>query len=349
MGRAEELFLRIRSGGAAEIHAMISGAVVEELFLDYKQSSTTLPAAKLADADRRNLAKAIAGFGNSEGGVVIWGVDCRRTDEGDVPTTAVPIAQPIALKTLFDGAIGGLTLPPHSGVENLAVLNEAPARGGFVVTYIPVGSHVPYQTLVAKQEYYVRAGSNFLPVPHGVLAGLFGRAPQPNPVPIVRFGTVQKRDRMMVLRLDVSVVNKGRGFAEDIFCVVDAKWPRPSSVQYPYDVDVQAGRKHWRSTADGRDCCTLMLGDTVLPPGTERSAFHIHIEVTARGLGDYAFAISCGCRGGPGDAQKIVLPATLVDGAFAYYSSEHGGQVKEEDERQHIFFSDALRPRSAIP
>jgi hypothetical protein len=349
MGRAEELFLRIRSRGAMEIHAMISGTVVEELFLDYKQSSTTLPATKLADADRRNLAKAIAGFGNAEGGLVVWGVDCRRTDEGDVPTAAVPITQPVALKTLFDGAVGGLTLPPHSGVENLAVLNEAPARDGFVITYVPVGTHVPYQTLADKREYYIRAGSNFLPTPHGVLAGLFGRAPQPNPVPIVRFGTAQKHDRMMLLRLDVSVVNKGRGFAEDIFCVVDAKWPRPNSVQYPYDIDVQAGRRQWRTMADGRDCCTLMIGETVLPPGTERSAFHIHVEVAARGLGDYAFAVSCGCRGGPGEAQDFVLPATLVDSAFAYYSSEHGGQVKQEDERQQIFFREALVPCTAIP
>jgi hypothetical protein len=71
---------------------MINAPVVEQLFLDYKRSSTVLPGVKLSDDDRKNLAKAIAGFGNSEGGVVVWGVDCRRTDEGDVPAEPVPIS-----------------------------------------------------------------------------------------------------------------------------------------------------------------------------------------------------------------------------------------------------------------
>jgi hypothetical protein len=345
MGRAEELYMRIKNGGAAEIHAMIAATVVEELFLDYKQSSTVLPGTKLSENDRKNLAKAIAGFGNSEGGVVVWGVDCRHTPHGDVPTKPVPITPPVALKTLFDGAIGGLTLPPHSAAENFALLNEGTGDDGFVITYVPAGLHVPYQTLHPKQEYYIRAGSSFLPTPHSVLAGLFGRAPQPNPAPIVRFGTAQKRDRVMHLRFDVSVINNGRGFAEDIFCVVEAKWPRPGSVQYPYEPDVQARRKGWRTVTDGRDCFTLMLGDAVLPPGAEQPAFNIHVEVTERGLGDYNFAVSCGCRGGPGEAQNIVLPGTMVDNAFAYYSSAHGGDVTVENERQQILFSERLRPR----
>ena len=113
MGRAEELFTRIKQGDAAEVHAMIKASVVEELFLDYKRSSTVLPAVRLSDDDKKNLAKAIAGFGNSEGGVVVWGVACSQTPSGDVPTAPVLITQPTALKTLFDGVLGGLTLPAH--------------------------------------------------------------------------------------------------------------------------------------------------------------------------------------------------------------------------------------------
>ena len=36
VGRAEELFERIKQRGAAQVHDMISAQVVEELFLDYK-------------------------------------------------------------------------------------------------------------------------------------------------------------------------------------------------------------------------------------------------------------------------------------------------------------------------
>jgi schlafen family protein len=171
--------------GAGEIHSMIAAPFVEELFLDYKRSATTLPSGRLDDEDRKNLAKAISGFANSEGGIIIWGVDCRRTTKGDIPTAPLPIADPVALKTLFDGAIGGLNLPAHSGVENIALL-DGTGPSGFVVTHIPPGQGVPYQPLYPKQEYYIRAGSNFLPTPHAVLAGLFGRAPQPIVVPELR-------------------------------------------------------------------------------------------------------------------------------------------------------------------
>jgi hypothetical protein len=344
MGRAEELFNRMKHGGAAEVHAMISAAIVEELFLDYKQSSTVLPANKLSDNDRKNLAKAIAGFGNSEGGVIVWGVDCRHTPHGDVPTKAVPITQPLALKTLFDGAIGGLTLPPHSGVENLSHV-DAPADHGFVITYIPPGTYVPYQTLFPKQEYYIRAGSNFLPTPHGVLAGLFGRAPQPILSPIVRLGIVRRNDlRDMLLRLDVSVVNKGRGFAEDIFCIVQASWPRSSAVQYPFDLG--NGRRAWRTTGDGQDCFTALFGDTLLPPGAQQTALSIHLSTREVGLGDYAFSVSFGCRGGAGAAQNIVLPGKYIDGAVTYYTGTEGGSLKAENERQALLFTECLQKQS---
>jgi len=134
--------------------------LVEELFLDYKQSATILPGRTLHNDDRKNLAKAVGGFGNSEGGVTVWGVDCRHTQRGDIPTGPVPISDPIALKTLFDGAIGGLTLPAHSGVENLAVINQGSADG-FVITYVPAGFHVPYRTLYPREEYYIRQVSMF--------------------------------------------------------------------------------------------------------------------------------------------------------------------------------------------
>jgi hypothetical protein len=182
MGRAEQLFDRLRSGGAAEIANMIAAPVVEELFLDYKRSSTIMPSRKLHDNDRRNLAKAVAGFGNSEGGVIVWGVDCRSTPSGDVPTGAVPITDPVALKTLFDNAVGGLTLPAHFGVENLPIWNSS-GSDGFVITHVPSGLNVPYQALGDRGGYYIRAGSNFLPTPHGVLAGMFGRRPQPQVSP----------------------------------------------------------------------------------------------------------------------------------------------------------------------
>src|ERR1700722_2936155 len=70
MGRAEDLFSRIKIGGHAEIDAMVAAGTVEELFLDYKLAATGPPFNRLDPSDRKNLSKAIAGFANSEGGVI---------------------------------------------------------------------------------------------------------------------------------------------------------------------------------------------------------------------------------------------------------------------------------------
>ena len=85
MGRAEDLFKRLSDGGETEIDRLIVDRQSEELFLDFKRSADDGRGNRLHDNDRTNLAKAISGFGNSEGGVIVWGVDCRNQDNrGDV-------------------------------------------------------------------------------------------------------------------------------------------------------------------------------------------------------------------------------------------------------------------------
>ena len=336
MGRAEELFIRIKETGAGGVHAMIKAHVVEELFLDYKQSSTRLPGVKLSDDDRKNLAKAIAGFGNSEGGVVVWGVDCRHTPNGDVPTKPIPISQPVALKTLFDGAIGGLTLPAHSAVENIAVL-DTPRTDGFVITYVPVGLHVPYQTLYPKEEYYIRAGSGFQPTPHGVLAGMFGRTPQPNVVPVITFQSgevVQNVPPAIRLSMPVYLVNKGRGLAEDVFCSVEATLPTGSNIGCIPHVE----ERRWSTTRSGRTSLTVTLGaKTILPPGAELLVFTITLQIDRGGKGDHSVTVASGSRNGAGSAETITFPGRVIDEAYAHYTCRYDSvPMRQAAERQYV-------------
>jgi hypothetical protein len=324
MGRAEQIFARIRDGGgAAEIQNMVEANVVEELFLDYKRSSTLLPSPRLSEDDRKNLAKAISGFANSEGGLIIWGVDCRPTPDGDVPVAAVPITQVTALKTLFDSALGGLTLPSHSGVENLAVPMNA-AGGGFVITYVPVGLHVPYQCLYPRREYYIRAGSNFLPTPHGVLAGMFGRAPQPSVAPVISFQSVSLMSSpppTIRVALIVGIVNGGRGFAEDIFCYVEAQLPERCAANY---VPGGLPARHWKTLSGGSERYTFMAIDLKLPPGAEQQLFEIQLSIDAPPQDDANFSVSAGSRGGPGAGKEIGFPVALIRDIHAFYSAPPG-------------------------
>jgi hypothetical protein len=226
MSRAEQIYNLILTRGIGEIERMIADQVTEELFLDYKGADSSTLSTKLSDSDRKNLAKAISGFGNSDGGVIIWGVDCRKDPKSGRETVArKPIADPAAFKSLLDGVMGGLTLPAHDGVENIA-LDFSSGGGGVVVTFVPEGLNVPYRSVASGANgYFMRAGSSFLEVPHGVLAGMFGRRPAPKITGFFRPVPPQQSQAGSQIKIKFQLVlrNEGRGITTDLFAVVKGK------------------------------------------------------------------------------------------------------------------------------
>jgi hypothetical protein len=178
-GRAEDIFERIQKNGGIAIDEFIISRKSEELFLDFKRSADHGGGRVLHPTDRDNLAKAISGFGNSEGGIIVWGVDSSKDkDSADVAHTKFPIQIVKKFLSWLEGAVSGCTIPPHSGVRHHYIsINEKDE--GFVISYIPKSVHAPHQ-VVGKNQYYIRAGSNFVPTPHAVLEGMFGRRPQPH-------------------------------------------------------------------------------------------------------------------------------------------------------------------------
>jgi hypothetical protein len=346
MGRAKQLFAQIRAGGAAEVHSMVADRIVEEPFLDYKPSSTALPANTLSDKDRGNLAKAISGFANLDGGVIVWGVSCRRTAKGDIPNRTIPISHPTILKALFDNAVGGLTLPSHPGVESVHLLNQSGADG-FVVTLVPSGLHVPYRAIYPKEDYYIRAGASFLSAPHAVVAGLFGRPPQSSVQLAIALSTIQVLDGKRIrINLPVSMKNQGRVIAEDIFCVVDVNAGPNLNVNFAL-IDA-AKHRGWRAINPARNYFTLMFDDLRLPPGTEHPAFEVALEAHTGDPGGASLTFTCGSRGGPGTALEIALSRETIADAYEHFTrtyadmqSKRAGDVKIEAE-----IKACLRPAS---
>ena len=147
MNRAEELFGRLKRDGVEAIRNLIEERQSEELFLDFKRSSDDGTKKRLSDIDRNNLAKSISGFGNSEGGVIIWGVDCSRGSDGaDVPQYEKPLDDPKRFKSWLEGVVSGCTVPPHGGVQHHAIELDKTNKG-FVVTYVPQSNHAPHQVV----------------------------------------------------------------------------------------------------------------------------------------------------------------------------------------------------------
>jgi hypothetical protein len=215
MERSRDIYQRILENGKKAIEDFIADRKAEELFLDFKRSANDGATIKLAENDRKNLAKAISGFGNSEGGVIVWGVDCSLDHDGaDVAKALIPIENPKRFASLLQGAVSGCTVPPHSGVENHVI--ETEKGKGVVVTLIPKSNSAPHQMLPNKQ-YYIRAGSDFVPPPHDVLSGMFGRRPQPHVFHQFVFAQPDLEKDYLKISLGIQVYNEGPGIATDTF------------------------------------------------------------------------------------------------------------------------------------
>ena len=180
MSRAEDIFEKLIYFGEDALDEFIRERQIEELFLDFKQAvSTGKHGWALSPEDRRNLAKCISGFGNSEGGVIVWGVECSRDQEiGDVAKSKVKVANVHRFMSLVESAISGCTIPSHNKVRN-HIISVDENGDGYLATYIPKSDIAPLMTTVGS-HIYIRSGSNNVPAPYSVIAGMFGRKLQPN-------------------------------------------------------------------------------------------------------------------------------------------------------------------------
>ena len=180
MSRAEDIFQKLIYFGEDAIDEFILTLQTEELFLDFKQAvSTGKNFNTLHRDDRKNLAKAISGFGNSEGGVVVWGVECARDHEiGDVAKAKVKVKNVHRFLSWLENAISGCTIPSHNKVRN-HIISCDKNGDGFIATYIPKSEITPLMSTIGN-AIYIRSGSNNVPAPYAVIAGMFGKRPQPN-------------------------------------------------------------------------------------------------------------------------------------------------------------------------
>ena len=63
----------------------------EDIFLDFKESRTSTGA--LLDDDKAHFSKAASGFAHQQGGVLVWGIEARKGEDGiDEATDLKPIS-----------------------------------------------------------------------------------------------------------------------------------------------------------------------------------------------------------------------------------------------------------------
>jgi len=90
--RAKNLLEEILCQGNSYFQNLTDNGAEETEILDFKRLSNNQP--PLTDNDKKNLSKALGGFYNASGGLIVWGVDCRKNERGvDIANRLFPISQ----------------------------------------------------------------------------------------------------------------------------------------------------------------------------------------------------------------------------------------------------------------
>ena len=200
----------------AAIDDFITGLQEENISLDFKRINR----ADLSHTDdKKNLAKALSGFANSSGGIIVWGVDARKNADGIDCAAAKVEINPIALFVArLNEMTGRAVSPVLDGVIHKAIASTGDS--GFAVTYVPESDSGPHMAKLGEERYYKRIGDSFYRMEHFDLEDMFGR--RKGPKLVLSTWLTGERPNITIY---LGIKNEGRGTAKAPYLAFQC--PRP--------------------------------------------------------------------------------------------------------------------------
>jgi len=299
MDRPEYLWNRLQRDGEAAIKEMVNDFDVENQWLDFKRSGGfgTANSNSIGDSDFNNLSKSVSAFANTDGGLIIWGVDCKKRNGLEIPSVSNDslVTDPIKLKSLLEGATSRCTSPVVSGVSHIHLSSALDSPAGYVVTYVPRSHAAPHKAN-HERRYYFRSGSNSVEVPDIVLAAMFGRRPI-SEVEVVFTRTIQaernsRHEQAFLVDLTVYLHNKGPRIINHPYLTLKYCIPSPQSTIQVQTKLTNNSATDWRESRSdsfgmigGRGYGGLFtyslsaVNDYLLPPGQEIETLKIQYHL----------------------------------------------------------------------
>ena len=218
-------------------------------------------------------------------------------------------------------------MPPHTGVE---ITHVPVSEGtGIVVVLIPKSELAPHQAL-SNRHYYIRAGSDFVPTPHEVLAGMFGRRPQPDV--FVHFILTPGKIELEALRLTIGITiyNKGLGIARDVYLIADSNGAPGANCQLRFDVP-DKGR--WSGSWEfGHKVSMIATPDYRPPPGANTKPIDVILELLPPFTSDFIIEGRVGASEAPAMSYRISsLRSQMSQRYDAYLKILRAGTIMQKD------------------
>lgn len=291
-GQAEVFFAQIQEGGVEFLKSLVGATppTFENDWLDFKGGSH--PSEK---SEKKIWSEALSGFANTQGGVLIWGIDARK-DGGtgvDCARALALVEQPDRFESRLRELQAQSTDPPVMNVEYWHHENPESPGKGFVACLVPQSANGPHRAEAAGRNYYIRAGDSFHVPSVSLLRRLF--YPELHPLLWPELRPSLDMD-MRKLHIECRLNNSGVATAKNVIV----------GVVIESDNEEQGGpheatQNHWNLGAHPDDQAVRGVGfwtEKPLHPGASRLCFYYDMSLGANLLGlilplTFKFSLYC--------------------------------------------------------
>lgn len=181
-----------------DIENLISAKIRESEVLEYKGASK-----KFLDKDKNEIAKDVSAMANSNGGVIIYGIDTDKEDK--TKPIGISGVHPDNIES-FDRVVNSQIKREIKGVQKRIISKNSMK---VMIVFVPQSDDSPHQSLIDKR-YYRRSLSESIPMEHDIVELHFGR----------RLGPILKLEVIDVdKRIDKKIESlsfKGDNFSEPL-------------------------------------------------------------------------------------------------------------------------------------
>lgn len=314
-----DLFERLKAEQWALVDAWLAEKEAETLHLEFKLKANAATAT-IDDEDKAEIAKTLSAFANTEGGLLVVGIDAGGGNgKGfDRVTRVDRLADVERFGGALERRIRTFTDPPIAALMLIPIKKPEAGTSGVLGVHVPPSDGGPHRVANASSEtndrYYMRTAAGAQTIPHSLLAALFSRTATPKLSLEIRL--VGGRNVQVEFRL----FNRGRGVARRP-AIMFAEWP--GSTLQPDFLSLQENGFFWRPNPGNTDLARVLIEpreDLVIYPGTDR------ILMTAKPVAECRivfraslYAVDAQPRGGDGilaitaaganDGPPLVIPA----------------------------------------
>jgi len=277
----------------------------EHLYLDFK----LLKDASLASSDdKRNLARALSGFSNSSGGLIIWGVEARKNNDGiDCATALKEIDRVALLLSRLNELTGDGVDPTVHGVRHRIIPGRATGRG-FAVSLIPESDTGPHMSKLGEDRYYKRSGDSFYKMEHYDIADMFSRRRKPNLVV-----TVKVEGKGAAASMILGIRNDGRATARGPYLAIRCEHPFYRS-EFGLDGNRTEGMSFLRLSSSGYPWCYGGGIEVALHPRMSWDVARLYQGLIPKDppVRDVVIHYAVACEDQPLREDRIVVPLNQI-------------------------------------